>query len=94
MRSLLRALRDVVGPEALLSRPEDLLVYEADGLTHHAARPGAVVLPADKHQVVGVVRACRSHGRPFVARGAGTGLSGGAIALDGGVVIEIGRAHV
>jgi glycolate oxidase subunit GlcD len=88
---LLAALRAIVGPEALLSRPEDLLVYEADGLTVHGALPGAVVLPSDKREVAQVVRACRAHGVPFVPRGAGTGLSGGAIALEGGVVIECSR---
>ena len=81
---LVAALREIVGPEAVLARPEDLLVYEADGLTVHGALPSAVVLPSDKTEVARVVRACRAHGVPFVPRGAGTGLSGGAIALDSG----------
>ena len=74
-------------------RPEDLFVYEADGLTLHRARPRAVVLPREKAQVAGVVKICQAFGVPFVARGAGTGLSGGALALDGGVVIECARMN-
>jgi len=90
---LVRALGDAVGRQAVLSRPEELFVYEVDGLTHHRARPRAVVLPENKLQVQAVVRACRAHQVPFVARGSGTGLSGGAIALAGGVVIECARMN-
>jgi len=90
---LLGALCDAVGRQAVLSRPEELFVYEVDGLTHHSARPRAVVLPQDKEQVQAVVRACRAHRVPFVPRGAGTGLSGGAVALESGVVIECARMN-
>jgi glycolate oxidase subunit GlcD len=75
----------------VLSRPEDLLAYEADALTLSAHPPDAVVLPDTTDEVVGVVRACRAAGAPFVPRGAGTGLSGGAVAACGGVVIECSR---
>ncbi len=91
MSQLHAALRAIVGPEACLTRAEELYVYEADGLTVHSARPSAVVLPADTDQVARVVRACRAHGVPFVPRGAGTGLSGGAVAADDGVIIECSR---
>ena len=90
---LVTSLRGVVGDDACLVRPEDLFVYEADGLTLHRARPRAVVLPREKAQVAGVVKTCHAFGVPFVARGAGTGLSGGALALDGGVVIECARMN-
>jgi glycolate oxidase subunit GlcD len=90
---LVTSLRGVVGDDACLARPEDLFVYEADGLTLHRARPRAVVLPREKAQVAGIVKTCRAFGVPFVARGAGTGLSGGALALDGGVVIECARMN-
>lgn len=89
--SLEDELRQAVGAAQVLTRPEDLFVYEADGLTHHTARPRAVVLPRDKTDVVQIVKRCRAHGVPFVPRGAGTGLSGGAIALDDGVIIECAR---
>lgn len=85
---LIDALREIVGPERCLARAEELVAWECDALTLHGARPSAVVLPRDKHEVVRIVRACRRFATPFVPRGAGTGLSGGAIALDGGVVIE------
>ena len=85
------ALREIVGPAACLTRPEELFVYEVDGLTLHAGKPRAVVLPKDTAQVSAVVRACREAGASFVPRGAGTGLSGGAVAGEGGVVIECSR---
>ncbi len=91
MTSLEDELRRIVGPERCLTRPEELFVYEADGLTMHAATPRAVVLPTDKVEVSQIVRACRAHGVSFVARGAGTGLSGGATALEGGVIVECSR---
>ena len=91
MAALPEALRAIVGEDACLSRPEELFVYEADGLTLNAARPLAVVLPRTTDQVAEVVRACRAAGVPFVPRGAGTGLSGGAVAAEGGVVIECSR---
>jgi glycolate oxidase subunit GlcD len=93
VQDLVTSLRGVVGDDACLVRPEDLFVYEADGLTLHRARPRAVVLPREKAQVAGVVKICHAFGVPFVARGAGTGLSGGALALDGGVVIECARMN-
>ena len=91
--SLVAELRVLLGADGVLARDEELFVYEADGLTHHSARPSAVTLPRDASEVQRVVRACRKHGVPFVPRGAGTGLSGGAVACDGGVVIECARMN-
>ncbi len=88
---LAERLREIVGRAAVLSRPDELFVYECDGLTVDACRPALVVLPADTDEVRRVVRACRDAERPFVARGAGTGLSGGAHPVPGGVVIECSR---
>ena len=85
---LVAALERAVGAERCLSRLEELLVYECDGLTLHSAKPGAVVLPRTRDEVCEVVAACRAHSTPFVPRGAGTGLSGGALANEGAVVIE------
>jgi glycolate oxidase subunit GlcD len=92
MADLLRRLRDVVGNERCLSRPEELAVYQCDGLTHHRADPVAVVFPRGREDVQRIVRACRSFATPFVPRGAGTGLSGGALA-DAAVVIECSRMN-
>ena len=91
MSALVEALRGIVGSDGCLARPEDLLVYECDALTLHRVAPGAVVFPRTTAEVAEVVRACRRAGVPFVPRGAGTGLSGGAVALEGGVVIECSR---
>ena len=91
--SLIPALEAVVGRERLLSRPEELLVYECDGLTLHTAEPSAVAFPESRGEVVALVRACRDQGVPFVARGAGTGLSGGALACESAVVIECSRMN-
>jgi len=88
---LVEALRAAAGEDAVLSRPEELFVYECDALTHHSGRPSAVVLPRTADEVVACVLACAREGVPFVPRGAGTGLSGGAIAFEGAVVIECAR---
>ena len=72
MAALVDALRAIVGDGACLSRPEELFVYEADGLTLNAVRPLAVVLPRETAEVAAVVRACRKAGTSFVPRGAGT----------------------
>jgi glycolate oxidase subunit GlcD len=93
MSSLVGALESVVGRGSCLHRPEELLVYECDGLTIHSEEPSAVVLPRSREEVCGIVSVCRSHGVPFVPRGAGTGLSGGAVANDGAVVIECSRMN-
>ena len=93
MSSLVSELESIVGPAGCLHRPEELLVYECDGLTLHTAKPTAVVLPRSREEVCSIVSTCRAHGVPFVPRGAGTGLSGGAIANDGAVVVECSRIN-
>jgi glycolate oxidase len=91
--SLLAELRAGVGPEHVVIEPEQLRVYECDGLTGHRAIPEAVVLPGSTEEVQSVVRACHREGVPFVARGAGTGLSGGATPMAGGVVVSLTRMN-
>ena len=91
MADLIRALEGIVGAERCLSSAEDLFVYECDGLTLNTGRPEAVVFPQSADQVVAIVQACRKLGATFVPRGAGTGLSGGAVADEGSVVIECSR---
>jgi glycolate oxidase subunit GlcD len=91
MPGLVADLEGVVGRERCLSRREELFAYECDGLTSHRADPSAVVFPNSSAEVQAIVRACRKHGVPFVPRGAGTGLSGGALAEGEGVVIECSR---
>ncbi len=89
----LRELHAVVGARGLLTEPEDLRVYECDGLTAFRAIPRAVVLPASSEEVQGVVRICHKRRIPFVARGAGTGLSGGALPVADGIVISLARMN-
>jgi glycolate oxidase len=84
-------LRRAVGPEHVVTEPEQLRVYECDGLTGHRAIPEVVVLPRSTEEVQAVVRACHREQVPFVARGAGTGLSGGATPTAGGVVVSLAR---
>ena len=77
----------------MITEPEQLRVYECDGLTGHRAVPELVVLPGSTEEVQTVVRACYRERVPFVARGAGTGLSGGATPLAGGVVVSLARMN-
>jgi len=89
----IRELKAIVGDENVLVSPDELLVYECDALTIHKRLPRAVIFPNTTEHVSGVVKVLREHGLPFVARGAGTGLSGGAIAEAGGVIIELSRMN-
>src|SRR5689334_16105489 len=70
---------DLVGAGGLISEPAQLRTYECDGLTGFRVIPALVVLPATTEEVAAVVRVCARERIPFVARGAGTGLSGGAL---------------
>jgi glycolate oxidase subunit GlcD len=88
---LIETLRAVVGADAVLAKPEELLVYECDGLTQHKYLPRAVVFPESTEATAEVMRTLAHFGVPFTPRGAGTGLSGGALALNNGVVIELAR---
>lgn len=90
---LLQALAAIVAPSSVLSTPEEMLVYECDGHTLDKAPPRAVVFPTTTEQVAEIVKLANRHAIPFVARGAGTGLSGGALALDDGIVIEMCRMN-
>ena len=84
----LQELKAVVGSSSLLTKPEELLVYEQDGLTIYKGRASAAVLPKSTEQVAKIVSLCDKHKVPFIARGAGTSLSGGTIPIEGGVIIE------
>ena len=87
-------VRDVeaaIGSAGVITEPEQLRTYECDGLTGHRVVPGLVALPASTEEVRAVVRLCARDGVPFVARGAGTGLSGGALPVAEGIVISLAR---
>ncbi len=84
---LIPRMMQICGPDGVVSDPLELRTYECDGLTSHRAAPGLVVLPETAQQVAAVVRECAAAGVPFVARGSGTGLSGGALPRTDGVLI-------
>ena len=86
-------LRSALGARHVITEHEQLRVYECDGLTGHRAVPELVVLPDSTEDVQTVLRACHRERVPFVARGAGTGLSGGATPLAGGVVVSLSRMN-
>ncbi len=87
------AVTSALGPGGVITDPEKLRTYECDALTGHRALPELVALPASAGEVQGVVALCAAHGVPFVARGAGTGLSGGALPVADGVVISLARMN-
>ena len=86
-------LADVVGDDHLITDPDRLLVYESDGLTQYRFSPSAVILPGSVAELQEAIRILHLEGRAFVARGAGTGLSGGALATEGAVVIGTARLN-
>ena len=90
MKELIDALSNVVGTDYVLWKESDLLVYEYDGSVDRYL-PVIVVLPGCTKHVSDIVKIASHHGLPVVARGAGTGLSGGAIAENGGVVLSMSR---
>jgi glycolate oxidase len=92
-RSLRRELEAIVGRDGVLSDPEELLVYESDGLTLFRALADFVVFPRSAEDVAAIVRLANREALPFVARGAGTGLSGGCLPSEGGVVISLMRMN-
>ncbi len=87
----MQELREAVGAEHVFTHEHQLRTYESDGLLQYAVTPGAVVLPGSTEEVQQVLRACDAAGVPFVARGAGSGLSGGALPVEDGVLISLSR---
>jgi glycolate oxidase len=84
---LVARLARICGAGGVVTDAEELRTYECDGLTSHRCSPGLVVLPRTAEQVAAIVRECAATGTPFVARGSGTGLSGGALPRADGVLI-------
>jgi glycolate oxidase len=81
----------ICGSGNVITDPQQLRTYECDGLTAHRSTPGLVVLPESAEQVAAVVRECAARKLPFVARGSGTGLSGGALPRSDGVLIVMSK---
>src|SRR3984893_19326943 len=89
---LLHDLKSLLGSEAVLHRPEELMLYEYDGSVE-VARPNCVVFPRTTADVVAIVNLAKRYDTPLVGRGAGTGLSGGALARQGGIVTVFSRMN-
>ena len=90
---LVGQLRAIVGEDGVVSKPEELLVYECDAYTLEKSLPNVVVLPRTTEEVVAIVKLCAKHDVPFIPRGAGTSLSGGVLAVTGGVMITLSRMN-
>src|SRR5436190_11838644 len=84
-------MRAIVGDANCIAEPAQLRTYECDGLASIRVTPGLVVLPASTEEVTAVVRAARAAGLPIVPRGAGTGLSGGALPVPGCLLLGLSR---
>jgi glycolate oxidase len=91
-RSLIRVFENLLSASRVFSRPEDLLLYEYDGSVD-LGRPDLVVFPESTTEVAQIVKLAAQHNLPIVGRGAGTGLSGGALARTGGVMLAFGRMN-
>ncbi|CAA9447790.1 Glycolate dehydrogenase, subunit GlcD [uncultured Rubrobacteraceae bacterium] len=88
---LIREMEKILGAEGVISEREQLRTYECDGLMNYRVIPDLAVLPESAEHVQRVVKLCYEEGIPFVARGSGTGLSGGALPVESGVLIVLSR---
>jgi glycolate oxidase len=92
-QSILNSFEQIVGKNGVIRRKEELLTYECDGLPSYRQRPKLVVLPRTTEQVAAAVKLCHDNDLPWVARGAGTGLSGGALPVEDCVLIVTARMN-
>src|SRR5579863_2357028 len=88
---LLARLGAILPADRLIRSVESMRPYETDGLAAYRGLPAAVAMPADADEVAGVLKVCRELGVPVVARGAGTGLSGGALPFPNSVLLALGK---
>ena len=89
---IIRELQEILGKQTVLFAPEDLMMYEYDG-SIEVARPDVVVFPRTTQDVVRIVQLANRHQVPITGRGAGTGLSGGALARQGGILMVFSRMN-
>ena len=88
---LIQTMQTILGPEGVISDREQLRTYECDGLMNYRVIPDLVVLPESAEQVQSIVKVCYDEGIPYVARGSGTGLSGGALPVEAGILVVLSR---
>jgi glycolate oxidase subunit GlcD len=91
--SVVTKLKEAIGERFVLTDPDELLVYESDALTLHKRLPTAVVIPGSAEETAAVVRILAAENIPFTPRGAGTGISGGAVSVGGAVISELARLN-
>lgn len=91
IRQIIPELSSIVGPESILDQEEELVVYECDGFVVEKNKPDIVVFPTNTEQISRIVKLCNEHEVPFLARGAGTSLSGGTLPVGGGVMLVLTR---
>lgn len=91
--SLIEQLQQLLGKDRVISNPDELIVFECDALTLHKNIPEGVVLPESTEEVSAITKLCSEHKTPFLARASGTGLSGGATPVKGGVIIQLSRMN-
>jgi len=92
-QSVIDRLKSALGERAVLTVRDELVVYESDALTLHKNLPVAVVIPSNAEQVAEAVKILAEARIPFTPRGAGTGISGGAVSRQGSVIIELARLN-
>ncbi len=86
-KPIIKQFEAIVGKKGVVQRREELITYECDGLASYRHRPEVVVLPRTTEQVAEIVKVCDRNSVAFIARGAGTGLSGGALPTENCVLI-------
>lgn len=86
-KPIIKAFEAILGKNGVVQRREELITYECDGLTSYRQRPAVVVLPRTTEQIAELVKVCNKYSVPFIARGSGTGLSGGALPSENSVLI-------
>ncbi len=91
-KSFIKELYNHFVSESIIIHPDELSLYSMDGLQLNSAKPGCVVLPKDTNQVALIIKLCNKFNIPFTARGAGTGLSGGAVS-NGGIIIQLSKMN-
>src|SRR5690606_25844006 len=90
---LIARLGDTVPKHCILSKIEDTRPYECDGLSLYRTLPPVVILPENEAQIIAVLQACKAFNIPIVARGAGTGLSGGAMPHAQGILLGLAKLN-
>jgi glycolate oxidase len=91
--ALLKQLRDIVGDDGVVSRREELLTFESDGYSINTHMPDAVVFPRTTEEVQAIMRLVYPLDIPIIPRGAGTGLSGGSVPMQGGLIVAVTRLN-